>query len=58
MKNNSKSILAILAILAVIVFLGWFFWDILVYMLIALALSFLGKPLMRLLSRIKIKGKQ
>lgn len=58
MKNNSKSIIAILAILAVIVFLGWFFWDILVYMLIALALSFLGKPLMRLLSKIKIKGKQ
>lgn len=56
--TNNKSIIAILGLLAIIVFLGWFFWDILVYMLIALALSFLGKPLMRLLSRIEIKGRK
>ncbi len=57
LPSSNKSIIAIIVLLAIIVFLGWFFWDILVYMLIALALSFLGKPLMRLLSRIQIKGK-
>ena len=55
--KSTKSIIAIIAILAIIVFLGWFFFDIMIYMLVALALSFLGKPLMRLLGRIKIKGK-
>ena len=55
--NNTKSIITAIAILAILVFLGWFFFDILIYMLIALALSFLGKPLMQLLGRIRIKGK-
>ena len=55
--NNTKSIIAAIAILAILVFLGWFFFDIVIYMLIALALSFLGKPLMQLLGRIRIKGK-
>ena len=53
--NNSKSIIAIVALLAIIGFLGWFFWEILVYMFIALVLSFLGTPLMRLLAKIKAK---
>ena len=56
--NNSKSIIAIVALLAIIGFLGWFFWEILVYMFIALVLSFLGTPLMRLLAKIKIKNWQ
>lgn len=56
--NNSKSIIAIVVLLAVIGFLGWFFWEILVYMFIALVLSFLGTPLMRLLAKIKIKNWQ
>ena len=55
--NNTRSIIAVIAILAILVFLGWFFFDILIYMLIALALSFLGKPLMQLLGRIHIRGK-
>ncbi len=57
MKSN-KSLIAVIVLLAIIVFLGWFFWDILVYMILALALSFLGKPLMRLLAKINIKGWQ
>lgn len=55
--SSTKNFITIILILGIIVFLGWYFWDILVYMLIALALSFLGKPLMNLLGRIKIKGK-
>ena len=54
MKNNTKSIIAVLVLLAIIVFLGWFFWEILLYMFIALVLSIMGSPLMRLLKRIHI----
>ncbi|MCQ2283612.1 MAG: AI-2E family transporter [Bacteroidales bacterium] len=56
--SSTKNFITIILILGILVFLGWYFWDILVYMLIALALSFLGKPLMNLLSRIKIKNWQ
>ncbi len=55
--NNNKSILAIIALLVIIVFLGWFFSDILIYMLFALAIAFIGKPIMRLFSKITRKGK-
>lgn len=54
MKNN-KSIFAILIFLVVVAFLGWFFFDILIYMFVALVLSFLGSPLVNLLSRIRVK---
>lgn len=55
--SSTKNFLAISFILGVLIFLGWYFWDILVYMIISLGLSFLGKPLMNLLGRIKLKGK-
>lgn len=54
MNNSTKSIIAIIILLAIIVFLGWFFWDILLYMFIAIVLSIMGSPLMRLLKRIHI----
>ncbi len=54
--DNTKSLIAIIVLLAIIVFLGWFFWDILLYMFIAIILSLLGTPLMRLLKRIRIKN--
>lgn len=53
--KSSKSILAIFFILSILIFLGWYFSDIVIYMLVALALAFLGKPLMQLLGRIHIK---
>ncbi|MCR4964511.1 MAG: AI-2E family transporter [Bacteroidales bacterium] len=56
MDDNKFSFVAIIIILGILIFLGWFFWDILVYMLIALALCFLGQPIMRLLDKIKIKN--
>lgn len=56
--KNSKYIFAVILLLAGIVALGWYFSDIVVYILIALALSFLGQPIMRLFSRIRIKNWQ
>mgnify|MGYP002620136585 CR=1 FL=1 len=58
MNTNKTSVIAIIVVLAILVFMGWFFWDILVYMLISLALCFLGQPIMRLLGKINVKGKQ
>lgn len=57
MSNSTKNFITIIIILGVFVFLGWYFWDILIFMLISLALSFIGKPLMNLLGRITIKKK-
>lgn len=56
--KNTKSFVTICIILIAIVLLGWYFSDIVIYMLLALGLSFLGKPLMRLLAKIKIKNWQ
>lgn len=53
MKNN-KSLIAVIIFLAIIIFLGWFFSDILIYMFAALILSFLGTPLVKALTHIKI----
>ncbi|MBO4489055.1 MAG: AI-2E family transporter [Bacteroidales bacterium] len=58
MDNNKLSIIAIIIILGVLIFMGWFFWDILVYMLVSLALCFLGQPIMKLLAKIQIKNWQ
>jgi len=56
MENNSnKRFITIIALLAIIVFLCWKFIDIVIYMLLALSLAFIGQPLMRILQRIKIK---
>ena len=55
--KNTKSFITISILLVIIVFLGWYFSDIVVYMIFALGLAFLGKPLMQLLSKIKIKNK-
>ena len=46
-----------LGVLAVIVLLCWYFRSVLVYMLVAFVVSLIGQPLMRLMRRIRIKGK-
>lgn len=53
--KNDKRFITIIILLTVIVFLCWKFIDIVIYMLIALALAFIGQPLMRILLKIKIK---
>ncbi|MEG2070662.1 MAG: AI-2E family transporter [Bacteroidales bacterium] len=52
--NNNK-IIAILLFIAFLAFIGWFFSDIVLYMFIALILSLLGNPVVKLLTRIRFK---
>jgi len=54
MNNLAKYIIAVAA-LAIIVFIVWYFRSIITYILIAALLSLVGSPLVRLLSRIRIK---
>ena len=46
-----------LGILAVIVLLCWYFRSVLVYIVIAFVFSLIGQPLMRLMRRVKIRGR-
>ena len=43
--------------LAIILALCWYFKNVLIYIIVALVVSMIGRPLMRLMRRIKIKGK-
>ena len=47
-----------LGILAVILAACWYFRSVLVYVLVAFVVSLIGHPLMELMRKIKIKGKQ
>ena len=44
--------------LAIILALCWYFKNVLIYIIVALVVSMIGRPLMRLMRRIKIKGKR
>lgn len=46
-----------LCIIAIIGFFCWYFRSVLIYVVIAFVVSLIGHPLMRLLRRIKIRGK-
>ena len=46
-----------LAALAAVAWLCWYFRSVLIYIVIAFVVSLIGLPLMRLLRRIKIRGK-
>lgn len=50
-------IITILLFLALLVFFGWLFFDIVIYFFLALILSIIGSPFVKLLERISIKGK-
>ena len=43
-------------ILAIIAFLCWYFSSIIAYILVSVVISFLGRPIIDLLGRIKIRG--
>ena len=55
MKTKNNHIIAILLFIVLFIFLAWRFYDIVIYIFIALMLSVLGSPLVRLLRKIKIK---
>ena len=61
-KNTSAterlaSYIIALGILAIIALLCWFFHDVLLYIILAVVVSLLGQPLVRILGKIRIKGK-
>lgn len=60
MKNIDRlaGILIKVGALAVIAALCWYFRSVLVYIIVAFVVSLIGHPLMRLLRRIKIRGKE
>ena len=55
---NEKRIFTILFFLALFLFLGWLFIDIVIYFFMALVLSIIGSPVVKLFERIKIKGRK
>ncbi len=56
--NSTNRIIAVLLAIAGLTFLGWYFFDILIYVFIAIILSVIGSPVMRLLDRVQIKGRK
>ena len=46
------------AVLAVVLGLCWYFKNVLIYIIVAFVVSLIGIPVMKLLKRIKVKGKQ
>lgn len=58
MNNNALRLLSILLFIAFLVFLGWYFSRILIYIFLAMALTIIGTPVVRLFSMIRIKGKK
>jgi len=55
---NEKRILTILIFLTIFLFVGWMFIDIVIYFFLALVLSIVGSPVVKLLEKISIKGKK
>lgn len=55
MNTFTKYFLGFIAV-AIVVFFSWYFFSIIVYVLVAAVISFIGKPIIDLLGRIKIRG--
>ena len=55
MNTKTKYILGIVA-LGVTIFFSWYFFSIIIYILIAAVISFIGKPIIDLLGKVKFKG--
>ncbi len=55
MRSDITHIFIILLFLAAIAFLCWYFSSIVIYLLIALAITVAGRPIVNLLCKIKIK---
>lgn len=55
MNTVTKYILSIVAV-AVAIFFSWYFFSVIVYVLIAAVISFLGKPIIDLLGKLRFRG--
>ena len=54
---NNKNFFPIIIFLAVLIFLGYIFYNVLIYILLAIIFASVGSPLMKLLQKIKMKNK-
>lgn len=57
MNTFTKYLLGFVA-LVVAIFFSWYFFSVIVYILVAAVISFIGRPIIDLLGRIKIRGYQ
>lgn len=57
MNTVTKYVLGFVA-LAVAIFFSWYFFSIIIYVLVAAVISFIGRPIIDFLGRIKIRGYQ
>lgn len=55
MNTVTKYVLGFIA-LAVAVFFSWYFFSVIVYVLVAAVISFIGKPIIDLLGKIRYRG--
>ncbi len=55
MNTFTKYLLGFIA-LSVAIFFSWYFFSIIIYVLVSAVISFIGKPIIDLLARIKIRG--
>ncbi len=55
MNTFTKYLLGFVA-LSVAIFFSWYFFSIIIYVLVSAVISFIGKPIIDLLARIKIRG--
>lgn len=55
MNTYTKYALGMLALL-VAVFFSWYFFSIIVYVLVAAVISFIGRPIIDLLGRVRVRG--
>lgn len=52
---NNKNIITVLIFLAALIVLGYLFYNILIYILVAIILASVGSPIMKILKKIKVK---
>jgi predicted PurR-regulated permease PerM len=56
MKTNWRRLLVLIPSLLVLVIMAWFFQAIFIYLVIAAVIALIGRPILQLLDRVKIKS--
>jgi predicted PurR-regulated permease PerM len=56
-KMNNKNFFTIIIFLGILILLGYLFYNVLIFILLAIVFASIGSPLMRLLQKIKIKNR-
>ncbi|MCL2246500.1 MAG: AI-2E family transporter [Lentimicrobiaceae bacterium] len=54
---NNKNFFTVIIFLGILIFLGYLFYNVLIFILLAIVFASVGSPLMQLLQKIKIKNK-